>query len=102
MIGEAYGNQESVDSFEQSMKCCDSPLKTIAMAYVIMLEPKGESSEAGYETVTIVQVKKYDCFDQGKSNSYSKEEVQFGYILKGQPIRYLDKLDLECEKDYQQ
>lgn len=54
------------------------------------------------ETVTIVQVKKYDCFDQGKSNSYSKEEVQFGYILKGQPIRYLDKLDLECEKDYQQ
>lgn len=48
-----------------------------------------------------VQVRKYDCFDQGKSSSDSKKQVQFGYFLKGEPTRFLDKLDLEYEKDYQ-
>lgn len=63
-MGEAYGvagecklgklmETESDEGFEQSMRC-DLPYKTITLASVRLLEPKGESNGTSYEAITFI------------------------------------------------
>lgn len=52
--------------------------------------------ESGYECYSVILVNDGAGLDQSRSR---EKEMDSGYILKGQAIKFIDRLEVRCERE---